>query len=219
MSLTNIFGKSNLKRAIKQTNQARTARGEEADELFREAYRNYAATLSSDPNTAEALNNWGSALFLQGLTKTGEEAVQLFRAAGEKFSACLVIDPGIPSAAIDWGVALMEEARASGFPPTHSLYDLAREKFLLAEKIQAGSASYNLACIHSLRNEHDECLKCLKAAQEHGNVPEPDQILHDADLANVQYTPWFQAFVDSLKSGQKKIECENSDPEQEETEV
>ncbi|MEN8260245.1 MAG: hypothetical protein ABFS02_06615 [Pseudomonadota bacterium] len=219
MSLTNILGKSNLKRAIKRTKEARTASGEQADELFREAYRNYAATLRSDPDTADALNNWGSALFFQGLTKTGEDAVQLFRTAGEKFSACLIIDPGIPSAAIDWGVALMEEARASGFAPSHSLYDQAREKFFLAEKIQAGSASYNLACIHSLRNEHDECLKYLKAAQEHGNLPEPDQIAMDSDLGNVRDTSWFQAFLDSLKSGQPKIEFEGPDEEKESTDA
>jgi len=219
VSLSNILGKSNLKRAIKQTKEARTATGEQADELFREAYRNYSATLRSDPNTADALNNWGSALFFQGLTKTGEEAVRLFRTAGEKFSACLIIDPDIPSAAIDWGVALMEEARASGFPPSHSLYDQAREKFFLAEKIQAGSASYNLACIHSLRNEHDECLKYLNAAREYGNLPEPDQIGMDSDLGNVSNTPWFRAFLDTLKSGQRRIELQERDAEEESTDV
>lgn len=211
MPLSKIIAKSNLKRAIKQTADARRTNGGKADELFQNAYKSYSAVIGGDPHIADALYNWGSALFYQALTKSGEEAQKLFRSAGEKFSACLVINPGVTSAAIDWGVALMEQARASGFAPSHCLYDEAREKFLLAEEMLNGSASYNLACVHSLRNEHEECLKFLNAAKEHGNLPTPGQIVNDADLAGIRNTLWFQAFLESLESPQPKIQSETAE--------
>lgn len=201
-----MFSKSNLKHAIKLTEDARSTEGGRADELFQSAYRSYHDIVSSDPNIVDALYHWGTALFQQGLNKTGMEAEKLFRGAGERFCACLVINPAMAGAAIDWGVALMEQARAAGLTPFNSLYDEARERFQRAEEIQRGSASYNLACIHALRNEKEKCLDFMRAARECGTLPQIGQILEDRDLLNVREAQWFRTFLELLQPEHAKTE-------------
>lgn len=204
MPLSHMFAKANLKRAVKQTEEARQAEGEDADKLFDTAFRGYASVVQNDPIVEDALYHWGLALYYQAQTKTGEAAQSLYQSACDKFAACLAINPGLTSAAIDWGVALMEKARAGGAPPDHPLYEEARAKFLMAIELLRGSAAYNLACLHSLRGEYEECRKFLEAAHAHGSLPDEEQIHRDKDLANARSQAWFQAFLASLASDERE---------------
>jgi len=48
-----------------------------------------------------------------------------------------------------------------------------------ANAIQAGTASYNLACIYGLRGDKDACLKALENARDKVTLPEALDILTD----------------------------------------
>ncbi|MDP1770856.1 MAG: hypothetical protein Q8L15_01125 [Methylobacter sp.] len=193
-----ITKKSRLKTAIKQTTEARSSEGSMADQLFKKAYQDYAEVVSNEPVIAEALYNWGFALLHQARTKRGDEAARLYQDAIAKFSFCLTIEPAYLGAAIDGGVAYMELARVKGVGPTDSLYGRAQNYFEKANAIQAGSASYNLACIYGLRSDKEACLNALEISKGKGSLPVPADILADPDMSGVIYQDWFVDFMDSL---------------------
>jgi hypothetical protein len=200
MSLLNILtNRSKVNAAAKKTARARKREGEAAEQLFQEAFRGFQEVVGSDSVIADALYHWGFALFHQAQTRTGEEADRIYRDAGLKFAFCMTMNPQHLGAAIDWGAALMEQARVGDGEAREQLYALAREKFLAANAIQAGTASYNLACIHAIRGEDEDCRTALEDAREHGSLPGMGAMLNDADLASVQHRQWFNDFMESLQ--------------------
>ena len=199
MSLLAPFTKkSKLNNSIKQTAQARKSEGTTADDLFNKAYEGYADVLLDDPIRAEALYNWGFALFHQAKSKTGDEAAKLFQDAIDKFAFCLLINPNYLAAAIDSGVAYMDFARLKKAMPHDKLYEAAKGQFERANAIQAGTASYNLACIYGLRGNKEACLEALELARTKVTLPDQADILADLDMANVIGQDWFLAFLEEL---------------------
>ncbi|MDO9269361.1 MAG: hypothetical protein Q7T96_09655 [Methylobacter sp.] len=193
-----ITKKSKLKAAIKQTAEARSSEGHTADQLFKKVYQDYAEVVANEPLVAEALYNWGFALLHQARTKSGEAAANLYQDAIAKFSFCLTVEPAYLGAAIDGGVAYMELARVKSVEPNDSLYGMAKSYFEKANAIQAGSASYNLACIYGLRNDKEACLTALEISKGKGSLPILADILADPDLDSVKYQDWFVDFLESL---------------------
>jgi hypothetical protein len=215
MSLIASFTKkSKLNATIKQTAQARKSEGSTADGLYKAAYKGYAEVLLDDPLRAEALYNWGFALLHQAKTKTGDEAARLYQDAIAKFSFCMLINPDYLGAAINGGVAYMDLARLKGAKPDDELYELAKKQFEKANAIQAGTASYNLACIYGLRGDNDACLKALKNARDKVTLPEAGDILNDPDLVTVKEQKWFVEFMESLdkipEADTKEVIVENT---------
>lgn len=201
MSILNLLtNRSKVNAAVKKTARARKREGDVAEQLFQEAFQGFQAVVSSEPVIADALYHWGFALFHYAQTKRGEDADRIYQDAGEKFSFCMIVNPHHLGAAIDWGAALMEQARGRGGDAQTDLYASARQRFLTANAIQAGSASYNLACIHAIRGEEEACLTALQDAREHGSLPSIGAILNDADLALVQHRPWFTGFMEALQA-------------------
>lgn len=193
-----ITKKSKLKAAIKQTTEARNSEGSKADQLFNKVYQDYADVVANELVIAEALYNWGFALLHQAKTKSGEQAAKLYQEAIDKFSFCLTIEPAYLGAAIDGGVAYMELARVKAVESNDSLYEKAKDYFEKANAIQAGSASYNLACIYGLRGDKEACLTALEIAKGKGSLPVPADILADPDLGGVKNQEWFIDFMESL---------------------
>lgn len=193
-----ISKKSKLKAAIKQTAEARSSEGHTADQLFKKVYQDYAEVVSNEPLIAEALYNWGLALLHQARTKRGDEAAKLYQDAIAKFSFCLTLEAAYLGAALDGGVAYMELARVKAVEPNDSLYGRAKNYFEKANAIQAGSASYNLACIYGLRGEKEACHNALEVSKNKGYLPVVDDILADPDMSGVIYQDWFVDFMDSL---------------------
>lgn len=193
-----ITKKSKLKTAIKKTAEARTSEGSKADQLFKRAYQDYAEVVAGEPLIAEALYNWGFALLHQAKAKSGSEAAKLYQDAIAKFSFCMTIDPAYLGAAIDGGVAYMELARVKAAGSHDDLYEMAKNQFEKANAIQAGSASYNLACIYSLRSDKEACLNALENSKAKGFLPEAADILNDPDLDGIKRKEWFLAFMESL---------------------
>ena len=206
MSLLDSFTKkSKLNATIKQTALARKSEGSTADGLFKAAYQGYAEVLHDDPLRAEALYNWGFSLLHQAKIKTGDEAANLYQDAIQKFAFCMLINPDYLGSAINGGVAYMDLARLKKVKPADTLYELASKQFEKANAIQAGTASYNLACIYGLQGNKDECMKALEKARDRGALPEADEILNDPDLAGIKEQDWFVAFMEALN---KKTETE-----------
>ncbi len=193
-----ITKKSKLKAAIKKTTEARSSEGGKSDQLFRMVYQDYAEVVANEPVVAEALYNWGFALLHQARNKSGEQATKLYQDAVAKFSFCLTIEPAYLGAAIDGGVAYMELARVQAVGSNDSLYGRAKNYFEKANAIQAGSASYNLACIYGLRGEKEACLTALEIAKGKGSLPATADILGDPDLGTVKNQHWFVAFMETL---------------------
>lgn len=202
--------KSALKTAINQVAAARKTSDEPADMLFISAYANFEAAIHKELMISEALYNWGFALLHHAKTKSGDIAIGLYQDAIVKFSFCLTIDPDYLGAAIDGGVALMDLARFQQVDANHHLYISAKRSFERANKIQQGSASYNLACVHSLCHEEEACLAALQDAKQHAILPNVDDIMGDPDLLNVANTAWFIDFVESLMPAEPKLPVEDA---------
>ena len=134
----------------------------------------------------------------QALTKSSDESINIFEEAINKFSLCKTITPLHLGAAVDGGVALLGLAESKQVDLDNELYSKAKESFETAEKIQQGSASYNLACMYALQNEGDACLNALENARDYGLTPDEQNIVNDHDLQNIKQLPWFAEFIKSL---------------------
>ena len=199
MSVLNyLLSGSKFKKAKNLSAEAHLEEGEKADQLFQEAYENFASVSSSRVSYPDALHNWGLALINQAEKKTGDATIKILEEAITKFNLCDTVKPNHLGASLDGGVALMELAKAKGLSVDGDLYVKAKESFLNAENIQQGSASYNLACLYALHNEGDSCLEALEKARDCGLVPDEQDILNDADLGNVKQLSWFGEFISSL---------------------
>lgn len=190
-----IQARFHMNRGIKATEKARKAEGEAADRFFEQAYKSFALSMAGNVALPEALHHWGLALFYQAEMKSGKEAKTLLKNACEKYSAAQAIEPNNPNTATDWGVALMAEARRQNAEPSDDLYEQAKAKFLAAEEHWSGIASYNLACLHAIRGEEQECKNYLTSAQELDSLPPLDVVKEDADLSSMNQKAWFQTLV------------------------
>lgn len=190
-----LTNRSKVTAAAKKIARARKREGDVAEKLFQEAFQDFQKVVSSEPVIADALYHWGFALFHQAQTKSGAEAEKIYGDAGMKFAFCMTMNPEHLGGAIDWGATLMEQARLKGGSAREDLYAQAEQKFIAANAIQAGSASYNLACIYAIHGNSDACRAALEDARDHGNLPNIGAVMNDADLASVQHEPWFLDFM------------------------
>ena len=194
-----LFGsrkQSILNAAIKQTKKARKNEGVKSDQLFISAYEGFSDVVKGDLVMGEALFNWGFALLHQAKLKKEDEGVKLYLGAISKFTFCLLVKPDHLGAAIDGGVAYMDLARIMNADANDELYDLAGEFFENAERIQQGSAAYNLACIFALRGQKDACLEALELSKDRGSLPAIEDIVNDTDMIKVKNMPWFTDFLE-----------------------
>lgn len=206
--LSSLTQGSKLKSANKNVAAARKSEGNQADNLYQTAYKSFAELVADNTFLADTLHSWGFALYNQALTKEPAEAEPLFIESGQKFAFALLANPDSIKPAIDWGAALMAQATKLERDPSHQLYDLAIEKFMMAEAIFSGSASYNLACIYAIRGNHEACLKALEDSRDSSSLPSEEDILSDNDLSNVHGTEWFAEFIESLKKPEPEPEPE-----------
>lgn len=219
MSVLNyLLSGGSLKKAKKLAAAARIEEGEKADSLFQEAYENFASISSSRAQYPDGLHCWGLALLNQAQKKTAEAGIKNLDEAIVKFNLCDAVKPGHLGASLDGGVAFMALAKAKGLGADDVLYNKAKESFLAAEKIQQGSASYNLACLYALQNNVDACLEALEKARDCGLIPDEQDILGDTDLDNIKQVSWFAEFIASLADEENEAEPEPV-KEQDELEV
>jgi len=206
MSIQSYFmSGSRLKKAQQLTLDARQAEGEQANILFQQAYDSYASVSESFSRYADTLHYWGLAYLQQADTKSfSSEAIKIYEEAINKFLLCKAIAPNHLGAVVDEGVALLGLAKCKQVSFDDELYSKAKELFEVAETIQLGSASYNLACIYALQHKSDACLKALENARDHGLIPDIDNIINDVDLQNIKKMPWFTDYIKSFEESNKE---------------
>jgi hypothetical protein len=203
-----LTSSSKLTAAIKTAAKARTKEGAQADFLFKEAYSSFGDLLKKQSGVADILYNWGFALLHEAQINNNDRAIALLDEASEKFSFCLTINPDYLGAAIDGGVCYMRLAEAMKAKADDDFFDSAESMFLTAERIQKGSASYNLACIYGLREEDEACQESFAKSRDHGSLPEIENILNDSDLDKVKGKAWFKKFIESLHKLKQQAEEE-----------
>lgn len=189
-----------LRNAKKLAAKAKQAEPSQADESYASAYAAFAAIIESHSTNADAYYQWGLALLNQAQTRSEDSACALLEEAVEKFDQCSAIQPDYLGAAIDRGYALLSLAKAKHVSLDDELYTRAREAFLKADDIQEGAAAYNLACLHALRQETDDCFAALEKARDLKLIPDVAEILQDNDLANVKGSARFDDFIESLQT-------------------
>lgn len=116
--------------------QAGMKEGTEADYLFEQAGKKYAAALAIKADMHEALYNWGNTLAEQAEAKQGAEADRLFEQAGEKYAAALAIRADMHEALYNWGNALSIQAGIKNGAEGDRLYEQAGEKYAAALTIK-----------------------------------------------------------------------------------
>lgn len=202
MSILSSFKKrSTLDAAIKQVGQARKSEDSaRAEQLYKGAYQGFASVVADNLMFSEALYHWGFALLHEAKMHQAVEAIEIYEDAISKFSFCLLTSSNYLGAAIDGGVAFMELARISPEVNRMELYKLAEDFFEKANKIQKGSAAYNVACIQALRGNAEACHQALEQAKQFGSLPDEINILSDVDLDNVKQAEWFKEFIETLRA-------------------
>lgn len=201
MSILSSFKKrSTLDEAIKQVAQARKSEAGKAEQLYKSAYQGFSNVISDNLMFSDALYHWGFALLHQATGKPAAEAIEIYEDSISKFSFCLLTAPNYLGAAIDGGVAFMELARLSPEGARVGLYGLAEDFFEKANKIQKGSAAYNLACIYALRSDEEACQQALQQAREFGSLPGQEAIVSDIDMDKVKQAQWFKDLIEELKA-------------------
>lgn len=168
---------------------------EAADSVYRAAEEKFAAALAVEPGHFKALAAWGDALVGQAGAKRGQEALNLYRAAAEKYQAALASEPDDHEVLNNLGLALLALARSGAPAEGQKLYEQAEQTLLAAEQRVPGFASYNLACLYSLRGEPEKCRQRLELSRNRGFLPSAAYVKGDPDLDSVRNLGWFKALV------------------------
>ncbi len=180
--------------------------------LYQHAAEKYQQALNINPNNSDILCNWALTLAFQAHRVPKEETADcLYEQANVIYKIILEPSPDEHKSLNrhnilnQWGVTLMNQAKTKSLTTKHELLKIALEKFMLAESIQQGSASYNLACLYAIQNDPQECYKWLKKLDECNILPEIEKIQNDDDLLNITETEWFQNFMDEKENNSHKI--------------
>ena len=120
----------------------------------------------------------------------------LLNEAIEKYNNALEINPNFYAAISNLGICLFDLGRVSEEPTQTQVFNEAIDKFLAAEKLQNGEATYCLACAYSHMNKIEEALKWFEKTMKTNSYPYRDLILKDDDLSNIKDLPKFKELLD-----------------------
>jgi hypothetical protein len=130
--------------------------------------------------------------------RTGTEADELFRQAGEKYEQAARIKSNDHEALNHWGQILMSRFELAPNDKQQEFYNQSKETLLKAEAVKPGSGAYNLACLHALNNEVDECQKWLLICKSTGTLPDWKKLEEDPDLNVIKDQQWFKDLIKDL---------------------
>jgi len=177
---------------------AQNKREKNSDALYGDAYEKFSRLSNTASNEHDVHYHWGLTLYQQAQKKNAAEAQKLYQAASDQFSLDHQLCADRPHTLNDWGASLMALAKLCESQEVRNHLADAREKFLAAETLKPGFASYNLACISSLLGDVDASRKHLESARDNGKLPDANHLQRDPDLYNARKSNWFKALIREL---------------------
>ena len=117
-------------------NLAETKTGQEAEDLFHQAFEKYQKAVEIKPDLHETFNNWGGYLGNLAETKTEQETEDLFNQAFEKYQKAVEIKPDLHETFCNWGVDLGKLAKTKIGQEAEDLFHQAFEKYQKAVEIK-----------------------------------------------------------------------------------
>lgn len=141
-----------------------------ATQLYEQACQKYQKAVTIKDDWPEAWNDWGTALGRWGdviRIQKPPQAAKLYKLACEKFAKAVGIKWDFAHGWINWGSALVGLYHCEG---DRGHLDEAHTKFLRAEQLQAGSATYGLACWAALSGRADDAFERLEEALSKGTI-------------------------------------------------
>lgn len=163
--------------------------------LLINAKQYYDKHLQQHPEDYRAYNNLGSVCFNLAKHKEGKDLKISINTAISLFKQSIEIKPDNALALSNWGGCLVEQAKQENNDERKQLLHEAIALFKRAETIQPGRGSYNLACVHALLEDFDECHIWLDKALELGKLPPCDHLREDKDLDSVRDQEWFKEIL------------------------
>ncbi|WP_303764051.1 tetratricopeptide repeat protein, partial [Alloprevotella tannerae] len=173
-----------------------TKSGNEAEELYKEAFEKYNLATTYKQDDHQVYYNWGVALMKLATIKSGNEAEELYEKAFEKYKLATTYKQDDHNAYDTWGLALVELAKTKSGSEAEELYNEAVEKNKLA--IKYGGEAYNLACLYAIRNQKAEALKYLEQTLARNEIT-VDFVEQDEDWKNLRNDPDFQDLLSRYK--------------------
>jgi len=158
----------------------RAEQPETAAYLYEQACQKYEKAVEIKADWYEAWNDWGTALSRWAdviRIATPAHAVELYNEARAKFREVVRINEDYPGVWQNWGSILVGLYHCDG---DRAHLDAAHNKFLHAEQLQIGSATYGLACWAALAGRTDEAFERLEQALWEGTIAW-DYVARDAD--------------------------------------
>lgn len=165
------------------------------DLVYREVYNKFSKASQINHKANDIFYHWGLTLYQHARKKNPKEAQKIYQLSCDKFTLANTVKPDQPNTLNDLGAALMALANLSGEQSKHSLLREAHEKFIAADALEKGIASYNLACFYSLQGKVEECRKQLNIAQENWKLPALGYLENDPDFKNVRKLAWFKELI------------------------
>ena len=148
--------------------------------------------ISLEPDAVEAYYLWGDCL----------GKAELYRQACEKYAIAVEMDPSLFFVYVNWGLAIFNLAlETPEGSERQALLEEEKQKYLMAEEIEPGSGSYNLACVLCLEGDLRQCRNWLEKGSYTGHLPSYEYAVNDEDLQPVAAKPWFK----HLQWGEKDI--------------
>ncbi len=150
---------------------------------FFQAAKMFEKVLSLEPDTVEAYYLWGDCL----------NQVGLYRQACEKYRQAVDFDGTLYFVYVNWGLSLFNLALETEEGPERvALLQEEKDKYFLAEKVEPGSGSYNLACVYCLEGDYNQCRSWLENSSRTGHLPSWGHAVNDEDLTPVAGKSWFK---------------------------
>ncbi|MBL7781540.1 MAG: SIR2 family protein [Saprospiraceae bacterium] len=168
-----------------------------ADKLYHKAFKKYGIAVKINRNLYQVYNNWGIDLGNFAPVQTGKQVERLFYSAFNKFKKSVRIKQDNHEAYKNWGTLLMYLAKLKTGNEAEELLDQALDK--LQKSVEYGGDSYNLACLHALRNQKEPALRHLQISLENKQV-QANYVVEDEDWALYFQDPDFLALLQRYPS-------------------
>lgn len=166
--------------------------GDEANLRLQQAFEKIKESLKINPDNPSSVGNLGVTLYDMGRLG-GTDSELRFQESYECSKKASEMQRSNANHLNNAGSSLLAIAQFKKDPERELLLKKAKEMLLDAEKLEQGAAAYNLACIHAVQGDEENCKQWLLFAATKGKLHERNYALADRDLESVRDKDWFKA--------------------------